>query len=122
MDLNGIPADLGQSLPLTSLGGPVLAMDCAELFGPDGPLESTGLIHVSFTMLTADFLASVQPAWVIVPLFATTHDATTAIAQLAAIGYGGRIAVLAPPLPKPRLVEQELRALGPGARLVLISP
>jgi len=122
MDPTEIAATLTQYLPITAPGGPVVGLECADLLGPSGPLVSTGIVHVRSGMLTAGFLATVRPACVILPLFAVAFDAMTAIEELQDMGYRGRIAVLAPPMPNPRLVEQELRALGPGVRLVLISP
>ena len=103
-------------------GGPVVALDCGLLLGPTGPLAVSGVVHASFGAVTAGFLATVQPSVVIVPLFAAGYDAATAVAQLEALSYLGRIAVIAPVMPDPRLVEAELRDLGPGARLVLIAP
>jgi hypothetical protein len=40
---------------------------------------------------------------------------------LQALGFGGAITVLSPRLPRPLLVEAELRALGPGHRLTLLQ-
>jgi hypothetical protein len=122
MDPNDIAAALAGYLPMSAAGGPVVGLECADLLGTSGPLAATGIVHVRSGRLTAGFVATVRPACVILPLFAMGFDAMSEIEALHAMGYTGRIAVLAPPLPNPRLVEQELRALGPGARLVLISP
>lgn len=99
-----------------------IACDCDMFFGPAGPLHMPGITHMRFEDLTAQVLTARQPGLIVLPLFSAGYDATAAVEQLEALGYRGRITVLAPPLPRPALVERELRALGPGARLVLISP
>lgn len=81
-----------------------------------------GVIHLKLAEVTKEALAMLRPTQVILPLIAADHDAAAAIEHLEALGYGGTILVLSPPLPKPRLVERELRGLGPGARLTLITP
>ena len=103
-------------------GEAVLAVDCALLLGRKGPLPTPGIRHCHLAEVDAGLLRDAAPACVILPLFAAAYDALTAVELLEDLGYLGRIAVMAPDLPKPRLVEQELRQLGPGARLVLISP
>ena len=122
MDLKPLPDVL---VPLTlalQAGEVVVALDCALLLGDKGPFGVKGLIHHSFSGLDAGFLARVQPGMLVLPLFAAGYDAVVAVETLEALRYQGRIAVLAPDLPKPRLVERELQALGPGARLMLITP
>ncbi len=108
--------------PLSLEGESVLACDCELFLGPDGPLPMAGVSHMRLAEVTGSVLAELRPTQVFLPLFAAEHDAAMAIEQLQELGYQGRITVLAPALPKPRLVERELRALGPGTRLVLISP
>ena len=115
-------AALASFLPSAMVGETVVVLDCAALLGPDGLFPIGGALHVGFDAVDAGFLARVQPGFVIVPLFAAACDAATVVERLEALGYAGRIAVVAPALPKPALVEAELRGLGPGARLVLICP
>ncbi len=103
--------------PAAEAGTVVVALDCEALLG-----TVAGLSHARFDGVDAGFLASVNPGLIIVPLFAANYDAAMAVDLLEDLGYLGRIAVLAPILPRPRLVERELRSLGPGERLVLISP
>lgn len=103
-------------------GDAVVAVDCAQLLGRQGPFPTPGVRHCHLGDLDAGFLRDTAPACVILPLFAADYDALAAVELLQDLGYLGRIAVMAPALPRPRLVEQELRQLGPGARLVLISP
>ena len=111
-----------QLSPASLQGQRVVALDCAALLGADGPFPITGVLHSRLADLDAAFLAEHQPGLMIMPLFAAGYDAMAATERLQDLGYVGRIAVLAPSLPKPRLVEAELRAIGPGDRLSLISP
>lgn len=122
MDLKPLPDVL---VPLTlalRAGQVVVALDCTLLLGDQGPFQVKGLIHRSFADLGAEFLARLQPSLLVLPLFTSGYDAVIAVEALEVLGYRGRIAVLAPHLPKPHLVERELQVLGPGARLVLITP
>ena len=98
----------------------VLALDCALLLGPQGPLPMSGVIHLGLARLEAAALLRLQPTLIIMPLFTADHDATTAIERLVELGYCGRVTILAPQLPNPGLVERELRGL--GLRVTLISP
>lgn len=110
--------DVAQALT----GEHCIACDCDMFFGPSGPLDLPGVTHMRFDDLTAKILSALQPGLIILPLFNGSQDAAGAVERLEELGYAGRITVLAPTLPRPGLVEHELRALGPGERLVLISP
>lgn len=121
--------DQKRSIPpitdLTSIGGAgerVIALDCDFLAGPAGQFALEGLTHLRLDALSLDLLASLEPSLIILPLFAATYDAAKGIEVLEGLGYKGKLVVLAPALPKPRLVEAELRGLGPSARLTLVSP
>jgi hypothetical protein len=113
------------STPGVLQGQRVVALDCADLLDVSATVyrfaSPADIRHVSLANLDAAFLAEHQPDFLILPLIAESYDATTAVALLESLSYLGRLAVLAPSLPKPRMVEAELRALGPGARLTLIS-
>ena len=119
MDPKHRPAPLP---PIEMEGERAVAFDCLPCLGPDGPVPMTGVTHLRFADLTAALLARMRPSLILLPLFSPGYDATTAIETLEALGYRGRLTILAPDLPKPRLVERELRNLGPGMRLTLISP
>lgn len=106
----------------TAAAEQVLALDCARLLAPAGPIPLEGVTHRRFADLTAALLAEVTPAVVIMPLFAPEHDALSMIEALEALAFTGRIMVVAPALPRPKLVERELRAAGPGERLTLVTP
>lgn len=97
----------------------VLALDCAVVFDDIG---YDGVTIAAFADLDADFLAEVAPDLVILPLFSVQQDAMTMVEALTDLGYGGAISVMAPRLPDRGMVERELRALGPGLRLRLVTP
>ena len=100
----------------------VLALDCRALVDGAGPLPVSGAVHRRFADLGAGLLADLKPVQVILPLFGSGYDAMAAIEELERLQFTGQITVIAPKLPRPRLVERELRSLGPGTRLSLISP
>jgi len=85
-------------------------------------LPQSRVIQTSFADLTADLLTRHTPNRVVLPLLSGDHDAIQVIEMLESLGYAGSIVVIGPDLPKPHLVEQELRRLGPGPRLVLLTP
>lgn len=99
-----------------------LALECVGLIAPDGPIPLPGAVPCRFAQLTAELLRQTAPSTIILPLFAGAHDALTMIEALENLGFAGRILVIAPHLPRPQLVERELRAAGPGLRLLLVSP
>ena len=109
-------------LPLPAEGAVVLALDCFSLLDATGPLPMIGVVHRRYSALGPALLIELQPTRIILPLFAADYDAVAAIELLQRLQFAGQITVIAPNLPRPRLVESELRALGPGARLSLISP
>lgn len=100
----------------------LLALDCTGLIAPEGPMDLPGVVHLRFAALTPAALRDIAPATVVLPLFAAEDDALTMVETLEAMGFCGRILVIAPHLPRPDLVERELRAAGPGLRLMLVSP
>ena len=100
----------------------ILALDCAILLHSAKPGPHSGAIIARFADFGIDMLQSVRPDLIVLPLFAPAQDAVTMIETLIAIGYQGDITVLAPALPRPSLVERELRALGPGNKLRLLVP
>lgn len=121
MDMHPISNNSGTPALNFLAGQTVLAVDCDRLLDPQGPFPMQGPRHCRLSDLDAEFLRHVAPSYVILPLFTAGYDATTAIELLEELGYRGRIVVLAPFLPKPGLVEQELRQVGPSSRLVLIT-
>lgn len=79
-----------------------------------------GVASISLNALTPSIIAQHQPDVILFALFSPMQDAISVIERLELIGYGGHIRVICPVLPKPALVEAELRALGPGLRLSVI--
>lgn len=103
-------------------GERVLALEAADLIAPNGPIPLEGVAHRRFAELRPALLAELAPTVVVMPLFSAGQDALSMIEALEAAGFAGRILVIAPTLPRPRLVERELRAAGPGDRLTLMTP
>ena len=99
-----------------------VALECGRLIAPEGPIPLPGVTHCRLAQLSPALLRDLAPTTVVMPLFAAVHDALTMVERLEALGYTGRILVIAPHLPRPQLVERELRAAGPGPRLQLVSP
>jgi hypothetical protein len=83
--------------------------------------EQGSITSVALAALTVEVLISARPDRVICSLFGARQDAFAVIERLQALGFGGAITVLSPRLPRPLLVEAELRALGPGHRLTLLQ-
>ena len=98
-----------------------LALNCAGLIAPAGPVPLPNTRHHRFDDLDAALLAEVDPHAIVLPLIAGRHDALAMVERIEQLGYLGRILVIAPYLPQPQLVEAELRAAGPGTRLLLVS-
>jgi hypothetical protein len=79
------------------------------------------IVSLPFERLDAASLAAAAPELVIFPLFAGMLDAAQILTALAELGYRGDCLVMAPPLPKPQMIEHELRGLCPGVSLRLVS-
>ena len=78
--------------------------------GEDVPVSQDALIFsLPFTQLCLAELARIAPDLVVFPLFSTTLDAIVVLTRLNELGYRGRCLVLTPRLPKPHLIEAELR-------------
>lgn len=120
MTSNIAPMSAVRTLPNLQGAARVLTLNCQALLGPTDAVPTPSITHAGYHDLDAAVLAGIAPDLVILPLFSGDLDATTIIEGLVALGYSGRVAVLAPTLPDPRLVERELRGL--GLRLTLISP
>jgi hypothetical protein len=71
--------------------------------------------------LDAVLLATLGATRVICPLFAAEFDALAVAARLAKIGFTGKLVVLAPTLPNPRMVEREIRHHGAGIQVQIVS-
>lgn len=105
----------------------------AVLFGldRDNPaLKDLGLYMGLATQKDCRFLGAgslAQADWslAICTLFSTPsephHDAVSVIEALVEAGFTGELVVLAPPLLRPKMVENELRGLAKGIKLRLIA-
>ena len=98
----------------------ILALDMQATVPGDLPAGAVAI--ASFADLDAALLTRLAPDRIILPLLSPGHDATAVVERLQEIGYGGLITVVALKLPNARMVETELRALGPGPRLTLLTP
>jgi hypothetical protein len=106
------PADAGKLLVV----GLNHAKASSSLAGP--------VPYTTMADLDRSVLASVTPDLVLCALVAAdlaAGDAFALVEKLEQLGYPGRILVLCPNLPRPAMIEAELRALGPGPRLTLIA-
>lgn len=90
------------------------------LDGVETPLEGK-IVSLPLAELDATELARLAPDVVTCALFWDKFDAIHVINRLGQLEYTGKIVVIAEYLPNPSLVERELRALGPGPRLHLLS-
>ncbi len=89
-------------------------------------MHDPAMVATHLQELDGGVLAVANPDLVLCPLFAPTRagggaDAVELVQRLQMLGYDGRIAVIAPRLPRADMVQAELRALGPGERLTLIA-
>lgn len=66
-------------------------------------------------------LARVCPECIVIPLLGPTFDATQMLTRLVGFGYRGHVCAVTPPLPAPKMVEAELRAVARGMDLDLVT-
>ncbi len=99
----------------------VLLVDLAESVVPAMVRGASPVVVTRFVSLDAALLASVLPAWVGCPLLGPGFDAIQVAQRLVSLGYAGRLVVISPALPDPKMVERELRTLSPGLRLDLMT-
>lgn len=108
----------GPSQGVARIARPLVFVDSPAL--PPGVLTCPrhGVpIVLPFAAITAGVFDRIDPLAVGLALFCPRVDATVVLERLLRIGYRGRILVLAPPLPDPRLVQRDLAALFPALRL-----
>ncbi len=78
--------------------------------GEAAPASQDAMIFsLPFVELCPEELARIAPDLVVFPLFSATLDAIVVLTRLNELGYSGRCLVLTPRLPKPHLIEAELR-------------
>lgn len=103
-------------IPLAEAGPSGMAIVLGGIV-PDGV---DGIVIDGPEALDQVLLATLGADRVVCPLFAATFDALAVAARLAGLGFGGRLYVMAPDLPNPRMVEREIRAQGGGIEVRLI--
>ena len=94
-------------------GAMAVAVGCAL---PDGV---EGAAVAGPEAMDAVLLATLGADRVFCPLVSAEFDVLAVAARLAQIGYGGRLVVLCPTLPNPRMVEREIRHNGGGIKVEL---
>lgn len=72
---------------------------------------------IPFDEITAALLDRARPSAIGFALFATRFDAFQVLDRLSRLGFRGRVLALAPPLPRRKLVERELRGQAPGQKI-----
>jgi hypothetical protein len=93
------------------IGAPELAVLSARRRAPAA---------VDLAALTPAVLERLNPQALGIAVFAADPDAFQALSRLARLGYRGRVLAFAPPLPRRKLVERELRAHAPGLRVRVV--
>jgi hypothetical protein len=96
---------------LVLIEAPELAVLCARRRAPAA---------VDLAALTPAVLERLNPQALGIAVFAADPDAFQALSRLARLGYRGRVLAFAPPLPRRKLVERELRAHAPGLRVRVV--
>ncbi|MES2434700.1 MAG: hypothetical protein V4586_12860 [Pseudomonadota bacterium] len=90
--------------------------------GEAAPVSQDAMIFsLPFAQLCPAELARIAPDLVVFPLFSATLDAIVVLTRLNELGYAGRCLVLAPRLPKPHLIEAELRASQGAMQVQLLT-
>jgi len=92
----------------------------AQVIAPD-----TSVLHRDGAQITAEGMAQNNVICAVMSLFPLRpvgqNDAISVIEALVAAGYRGEVLVLAPPLLRPKMVENELRGLAKGMQTRLLA-
>lgn len=67
----------------------------------------------NFEDVTPHLLDVIKPDVIVSPLFANSFDASELAVRLRDLGFSGKYRALSPPLPRPRIILREIRALVP---------
>jgi hypothetical protein len=103
-------------------GTRILAVEAARLL-PSSLLSdrSRSVVVARIGGVDRMFLDRVTPDLVAAPLFAASFDILDLIALLVKSGYRGRVIALTGPLPNPRAVELEIRAMAGPVDFALVE-
>ena len=86
------------------------------------PVSQDAMIFsLPFAQLCPEELARIAPDLVVFPLFNATLDAIVVLTRLNELGYNGRCLVLTPRLPKPHLIDAELRSYKGAMEVQLLT-
>ena len=99
----------------SAVSGSVLVIEAAQPLGPF-LTQAPGAVMVvaPFEALDAELLSRTHPDCVVTPLFTTAFDVLDVAEKLVELGYAGRFLAVSQPLPNPRLIKSEVRAIGPN--------
>jgi len=84
-------------------------------------LPSTGLAFVAFHEVTQEVLDHLQPSVVFSPLLAKSFDCIDLAVLLHGLGYSGEYRALAVGIPKPEVIEREVRQLCSQLRFSIVE-
>lgn len=88
----------------------------------ESPVSQDALIFtLPYAQLCPAELARIAPDLVVFPLFSASLDATVILTRLNELGYRGRCLILTPRLPKPHLIEAELRGYSGAMQIALLT-
>ncbi|MFC7704884.1 hypothetical protein ACFQXB_11825 [Plastorhodobacter daqingensis] len=105
------------------MAGRVLAIECSNaIVAIMQVARDAAVVACHFRMLDERLLDRVQPDLVLAPLMSCTFDASDLARRLAQLRFRGALVIAAPHLPRPELVEAELRRLCRGFTMTLMSP
>lgn len=90
--------------------------------GEAAPVSQDAMIFsLPFAQLCPEELARIAPDLVVFPLFSASLDAIVVLTRLNELGYNGHCLVLTPRLPKPHLIEAELRGYMGAMQVQLLT-
>lgn len=84
-------------------------------------MPQAGMAFVAFLDIDEDTLAALSPSVVYSPLLAKTFDCIELALLLSKIGFSGQYRALARDLPKPAVIEREVRQLCPALDFRIIE-
>lgn len=85
-------------------------------------LPSNSDLHFcAFEQLDQTFIELLSPAVVITPLVSTHFDCADVALRLHAVNYAGSVRALGRDLPRPEIIEREVRALCPALDFAIIE-